>query len=428
METLTDKNRAWPLLRGKVAFLAGVNWEPVPARHKRNIKGLARRRGAHSFVTYSYLNQDAVQEYVTGLANSADIDVSRQSVKTFYALALMVVPALEPSGYAIIPLAPDVYSFVGCINGVLMNDIVGDKPAIDQALNTFIQFNPEPDSGWRCYAPTEFCLEGSSVFDLDGILTAKKLPASARFQRVSTRKPVIAMMALALVLLGGYFGYRHYEEKQLALQLNAQHEAFLQAQNNTPVITPPWVTEPGVKTFVAACAAHWQSTPLSLAGWLFSEADCRDGMIRFAYAKPEGGTVGDFVARANRVFNGEHPPYFNIPGPGDVGGYTQTVQIPAANDDTPLYSRDIQVQRMTTFAQQTRLGFTFTEESNVITQDGEETVLPWRVFSMTLKTDIPPTVLFSDMDETGVRVSAIKVALGQGRLMYQIEGKFYAQQ
>lgn len=427
METMTDTNRAL-ILRGKTAFLAGVGWEPVPARHSRKIRGLARRRGAYSFVSYSYQNQDGVREYVAGLASITDLGEARQSVNAVYALALLVVPELEASGYAIIPLAPNVYSFIGCINGVLMNDIAGDRLAIEQALKTFIEFNPEPEAGWRCYAPADFGLEGSSVFDLESLLRVKKLPASARFKSVSTKKPMMAMVGVAIAMLAGYYGYQHYAEKEAALKLKAQHEAFLQEQPRIPVIVPPWESEPGVRVFVASCAAHWQAIPISLAGWLFNEAECRDGAIRFAYTKPDGGTVGDFVSRVNRVFNGQYPPYFNIPGPGDTGGFTQTVEIPAGDDKTPLYTSDIQIQRMTTFAQQTRLDFNFTEESNVITQDGEETLLPWRIFSMTLKTDIPPTILFRELDDTGVRVSAIKVGLSQGRLMYQIEGKFYAKQ
>lgn len=422
---MTDKTHA-VILRGKTAFLAGVNWEPAPTRHSRKIRGLARRRGAHSFATYSYQNQDGIREYVAGLVSVTELGEARQSANAVYALALLVVPELEPSGYAIIPLAPNVYTFIGCINGVLMNDVTGDRLAIEQALKTFIEFNPEPDAGWRCYAPVDFGLNSSSAFDLESLLGTKRLPAAARFQSVSTKKPMMAMIGLALSILAAYYAYQQYAEKEAAQQLKAQHEAFMQEQPVSPVIMPPWESEPGVKVFVAACAARWQATPLSLAGWLFNEAECRDGSIRFAYSKPDGGTVGDFVARANDVFSGEYLPYFNIPGPGDVGGFTQQVEIPAGDDKTPLYASDIQIQRLTTFAQQTRLEFNFTEESNVITQDGEETILPWRVFSLTFKTDIPPTILFRELDETGVRVNAIKVGLSQGRLMYQIEGKFYA--
>lgn len=438
MGAVQDNANVWPLVRGKTAYLAGVNWVPVSARYRKNIKGLARRQGADRVVTYFYQNQDAGRDYVAGLINLADLGQPVQAVKGIYALALMVIPALERAGYAIIRLAPDVYTFIGCVDGVLMNDVVGDKSAMEQAQQTFLQFNPEPETGWRCYAPPEFGLEGCSVFDLDSLLAVKKLPASARFQSVSAKKPLTWVIVLALALCGSYYGYRLYADHEEALRLKAAHEAYLQAQQAAQEaatqVTAPWENAPGVKSFVAACSARWQSAPLSLAGWLFSEAECAQmkgsqGRIRLAYTKPEGGTVGDFAFRVKRYFDGEYTPFFNVPGPGDLGGFTQPVELLASRDNRPLPSADIQVQRMTTFAQQTRLQFTFAEENNRITNDvGVETLLPWRVFTMSLKTDIPPTLLFSGLDDTGVRLSAIKLSLQQGRLTYQIEGKFYAKQ
>lgn len=438
MGAVHDHANVWPLIRGKTAYLAGVNWVPVTARYRKNIKGMARRKGADKVATYFYQNQGAGREYVAGLINQADLGQSAQSVKEVYALALMVIPMLGRAGYAIINLAPDVYAFIGCVDGVLMNDVVGDKPAIEQAQNTFLQFNPEPETGWQRYAPPEFGLEGCSVFDLDSLLAAKKRPASARFQSVSAKKPLAGVIVLALVLCGSYYGYRLYADHQETLRLKAAHEAYLQAQQAAQQaatqVTAPWEDAPSVKSFVAACSVRWQAVPLSLAGWLFREAECaqvkgNQGRLRLAYTKPDGGTVGDFAFRVKRYFDGEYVPFFNVPGPGDLGGFTQPVDLLASRDSRPLPSADIQVQRMTTFAQQTRLQFTFTEENNRITNDvGVETLLPWRVYTMSLKTDIPPTLLFSGLDDTGVRLSAIKLSLEQGRLTYQIEGKFYAKQ
>lgn len=107
----------------------------------------------------------------------------------------------------------------------------------------------------------------------------------------------------------------------------------------------------------------------------------------------------------------------------------QPVELLASNDNRPLPSADIQVQRMTTFAQQNGLQYSFAEDNNrIVSEYGVETLLPWRVFTMSLKTDIPPTLLFTGLDDTGVRLSVIKLSLQQGRLTYQIEGKFYAKQ
>lgn len=429
------KDNTWPLINGRTAWLAGVNWVPVPARLSKNIKRLARRRGADRFVTYFYQTQQGEREYVAGLINLASLGKAGQSVKVIYALALLVTPTLDRCGYAIISLAPDLYTFVGCVDGVLMNDIIGDKQAMEQARQTFIQFNPEPDTGWRCYAPAEFALEGSGVFDLDRLLSAGNPPASARFQSVSAKKPLAGLITLAVVLLCSGYGWQQYAGNQEARRLKAAHETWLQSREAAVQITAPWETGPGIKNFVTACSQHWQSAPLTLAGWLFSEAECTQlegtqGRIRLAYTRPDGGTVGDFVLRVKQHFGSDYSPFFNVPGPGDRGGYTEAVEFHAGQgtDNRPLPNAEVQVQRLTTFAQQTRLPFTFTEENNRMTSEsGLETLLPWRVFNLSLKTDIPPALLFSSLDDTGVQLNSIRLSLNQGRLTYQIEGKFYGQ-
>lgn len=438
MSSIQENANVWPIIRGNTVYLAGVNWVPVSTRYRKNIKGLARRLGADRVVTYFYQNQGAGREYVAGLVNLAKLTQSPQAAKGVYALALMVTPVLERAGYAIIRLAPDVYTFIGCVDGVLMNDIVGDKSVMELAQHTFLQFNPMPETGWQCYAPPEFGLEGCSVFDLDRLLELKKLPVSARFQSVSAEKSITGFIVFVLVLCGSYYGYRLYAKHEETLRLNVAHEAYLQAQKSvqseTMQVMEPWKNSPGVENFVSACSAHWQSARLSIGGWLFIEAECVQMMgsqahIRLAYTKPEGGNVGDFAVGIRRYFNGEYRPFYNTPGPGDVGGFMQPVELLASNDNRPLPSADIQVQRMTTFAQQNGLQYSFAEDNNrIVSEYGVETLLPWRVFTMSLKTDIPPTLLFTGLDDTGVRLSVIKLSLQQGRLTYQIEGKFYAKQ
>lgn len=438
MSSVQDNANVWPIIRGKTAYLAGVNWVPVSTRYRKNIKGLARRLGADRVVTYFYQNQGAGREYVAGLINLAELTPAVQAVKGVYALALMVIPILEGAGYAIIRLAPDIYTFVGCVDGVLMNDVVGDKSAMEQAQHTFLQFNLEPESGWKCYAPPEFGLAGCSIFDLDRLLEIKKLPASARFYSVSAKKPLASFIILVLVLCSSYYGYCLYADREETLRLNVAREAYIQAQEaahrEATKGEEPWKKSPSVKSFIAGCSAHWGLAPLSIGGWIFSEAECAQMMgsqarIRLAYTKPQGGNVGDFTVRCRRYFIGEYKPFFNVPGPGDVGGITQPIEMLASNDNRPLPSADIQVQRMTMFAQQTHLQYSFEEDNNrMVSESGVETLLPWRVFTMSLKTDISPTLLFSGLDDTGVRLSAIKLSLQQGRLTYQIEGRFYAQQ
>ncbi|HDQ4465226.1 TPA: type 4b pilus protein PilO2 [Pseudomonas aeruginosa] len=78
------------------------------------------------------------------------------------------------------------------------------------------------------------------------------------------------------------------------------------------------------------------------------------------------------------------------------------------------------------FAQQMRLKLAVAEEDNrTVTPTGEESVLPWRVFNLTLETGVPPPLLLAELEDRGLRLNKITVSLEQGRLGYTLEGKLY---
>ncbi|HGJ5864468.1 type 4b pilus protein PilO2 [Arsenophonus nasoniae] len=96
-------------------------------------------------------------------------------------------------------------------------------------------------------------------------------------------------------------------------------------------------------------------------------------------------------------------------------------------DTRALPEADNQIQRLTTFAQRMRLPINLQEDDNrQVSANGEERIMPWRSFSFSLETAIPPTLLFDELDDLGLRLHVITITLNQGRLSYRMEGKLYA--
>ncbi|KAA1195467.1 hypothetical protein [Photorhabdus heterorhabditis] len=89
MQQHNNTMTATPVIRGHIAFLAGVTWEPVSSRDRRNIKGLARRLGADHVVTYRYRDSEGQAQFVAGLVRRSTLTLPRK-IKGLYSLGLLI--------------------------------------------------------------------------------------------------------------------------------------------------------------------------------------------------------------------------------------------------------------------------------------------------------------------------------------------------
>ncbi|HBP4890422.1 TPA: type 4b pilus protein PilO2 [Pseudomonas aeruginosa] len=426
-----EKIDARAIVRGKVAFLAGLHWEPQGFVQRRRLKSVARSKGADALVDYAYRDEKGKAHRVLGLARLKRLGLP-SGVRAVYALGLLIADQLGRGGYAIVPLGSEVYALVGSIGGKLYRDVVGDRASVEQARQTFLSFNAdaEPDEGWASFAPQGWGLQNSRPFDLDALLSARRFPAAARLRSASLRGPLVASAGVAIVLWVGYLGYAYHQGQQQRAQQEAQRLALLAqqaAEQAANQVATPWTVAPRIATFIEACSATWGNVPLSVAGWVFSQAECvPDGGLRFAYRKPAGGTLADFAQRVAQVYQGRSAAFFNLPTDGEAGGFSLPVELPISRDERELPGADEQLRRVMSFAQQMRLKLAVAEEDNrTVTPSGEESVLPWRVFNLTLETAVPPPLLLTGLDDRGLRLNKITVSLDQGRLAYTLEGRLY---
>ncbi|HDQ4465225.1 TPA: type 4b pilus protein PilO2 [Pseudomonas aeruginosa] len=224
-----EKANARAIVRGRVGFLAGLHWEPQGVVHRRRLNRVARSKGADALVDYAYLDEKGKAHRVVGLARLKRLGLP-SGTRAVYALGLLIADQLGSGGYAIVPLDGEVYALVGSIGGKLYRDVVGDRGSVEQARQTFLSFNAEPEGGWQAFAPQEWGLENSQPFDLDGLLNARRFPAAARLRSASLRGPLVASVGVVAVLCAGYLGYAYHQGQQLKAQQEAQRLALLAQQ------------------------------------------------------------------------------------------------------------------------------------------------------------------------------------------------------
>ncbi|MNR17893.1 Pilin accessory protein (PilO) [compost metagenome] len=181
---------------------------------------------------------------------------------------------------------------------------------------------------------------------------------------------------------------------------------------------------------LSACSTVWKAAQISIAGWIFNNATCdADGKIALHYTLPSGGTVGDFAARLPVIYGPDIQPEFNIPGRADDAAFTLAVPLSAPSGPESLLPGNLQIQHLTSYAQRINAQLRISElDTNTQLSQGSVQNLPWRTFSFTFITDIPPDRLFAPtrFNSSGIRASRIMTALKDNRLEYTIEGLLYA--
>ncbi|CNI31512.1 MULTISPECIES: type 4b pilus protein PilO2 [Yersinia] len=427
-----NDNPLYVIRSGGWVFIAGLQWELVESRYRYAARAFARRHDADSFATVP-ANKN---QLLAGIGNLHDAGVMPRETRKSASLALTLLPMLGNHGWGVFELDDGQFWFVAALNGQLsvLSDVVGNKHSIRDAVKTFLSFDLMPQDARTIICPPDFLpdVTADNVL-LDNALPSITVPRRARLHPLSNRKALIVWSAILIGVFGGYYAITEYQSLQEAKRIADVRAAFLktkeQIKTATPAALQPWKEQPVLATFLSTCSAQWKSAPISIAGWRFRTADCTSGSMRLAWSKPIGGTVGDFSRRLAIWYPGNKP-LFNIPGGADTGGVALLLAMPLPATPEIVGDADSQTQRLTNYAQQLRAVLNLTEDSaSTVKVNNESIPLPWRSFSFTFATDIPPDKLFSPalFDASGIRLTRITVTLNNARLHYSLEGKLYAQ-
>lgn len=423
----------WTLQTNGAWLVAGLNWQYLPLRGRRGMRLRAKEAGA---THWAEMLTDDGQSQGTLLGTIA-ITNKAEMKHRLASMALAVLPALPPSCYAVFALSPDTYWFIAVNDGMLspLSDIVGDEHAVRTAAANFLQISGSPPKGWTVYAPSEFFPELEVVETPLATLTGNKV-GLRRARLHKTHNPQLLWLwgIFAVVVVGSYLlltAWQQHKEEERVAAARAALLARQQAESKAPVDSlKPWAKQPRFPSMLNACSTVWKEAQISIAGWIFNTATCdANGKITLHYTLPSGGTVGDFAARLPVIYGPDIKPEFNIPGGADDAAFALPVMLTPPERPESLLQGNLQIQHLTSYAQRlnARLRLSELDTSTQLTQ-GNVQNLPWRTFSFTFITDIPPDRLFAPgrFNSDGLRAATIMTRLKNNRLEYTIEGILYA--
>lgn len=96
------ERQVFPLTAGRNVFLAGMDWKTLPASHK-NPRTFARSLGAVRYISCEYLSTEDTDRHIMVAAVSQN--TIPKGSRRYFSLAMLILPLLEPGGYAIVELS-----------------------------------------------------------------------------------------------------------------------------------------------------------------------------------------------------------------------------------------------------------------------------------------------------------------------------------
>lgn len=436
---MTDNTKAgtYSLQTGHAWLIAGLQWQYLPLRGRRNMRLRVRGEDAN-FWTAILTGEGQAQGTLLGTINITDKHVLKRGRLELASMALTAMSGLPDNCYAVFPLPDGRFWFVAVSEGMLspFGDIVGDKTAIGTAVKNFLQITPIPEGGWVIYAPEEF-FPGliTSEVALTDLLNNKSGIRRARLHKTHDQQALWLWGIAAISILGCYFGYTAWQSHQENIQNAAMQAALIAQQKQQEKAKPtdnlkPWASQPKFPDMLSACSNVWKKAQISIAGWVFNTAECdAKGNITLHYSLPNGGTVGDFAARLPMLYGQKIQSEFNIPGAADDAYFTLPVVMQSPTKPESLLPGSLQIQNLTSYAQRTNAQLRLAElDATTQLSQGEARNVAYRTYSFTFITDIPPDRLFAPtrFDSSGMRAANITTSLKNSRLEYTIEGVLYA--
>lgn len=426
----------WTLQTKGVWQVAGLSWQYLPLRGHRGMRLRAKEADATHWA--ELLTDDGrSQGTLLGTVALTDKTALKSGRHKLASLALTALPSLPHDCYGVIALPSGQYWFVAVSNGMLspFGDIVGDEQSIRTAVSNFLSISPVPTDGWAVFAPSGFFPDLQTEEKSLSVLTENSTGLRRSRLRKTSNKKVLWLWAVgAMAVAGGYLLVTAWQQHQEDMRVEEAQAALLARQHqqgSAPADSlKPWAKLPRFPVMLSACSTVWKAAQISIAGWIFNTATCSaDGNIALHYTLPSGGTVGDFAARLPVIYGPDIQPEFNIPGRADDASFTLTVPVSPPATPEPLLPGNLQIQHLTSYAQRINAQLRISElNANTQLSQGNVQSLPWRTFSFTFITDIPPDRLFAPtrFNSSGMRASRIMTTLKNNRLEYTIEGLLYA--
>lgn len=423
--------------RGK-SFVTGLRWQPLGS--VTGYKKEARQFGREHLLDIAVVRRSPTIIQAGFVARSDGV------TKGMYSLAATLAGQLGDSWLAAWKTATDLDRYVlvavhqgGVISGCDMIGTAAEVQArVAQQRRRGISFAHE-------YLPPEFDMGGTPI-DVEELLKPSRLKREYRLRPLAfglSKRELVQVIIFSCLIAAGAFGWSLWQDHQqrIANQAAAQGEqrrsqelARLQLQPRVDqppqVLEHPWAKRPSVADFVQHCSNVFYQLPLSIQGWLFSDALCDGTQVLSSYKRSGNSTADDLVAATNGHFS-DRPAFFDE---GNSATLKFDISIPAA-DEEPLSEAIEMLANLSSWLHSFSQEPTLKEVPVVIPMapaiPGQPPVPPppppqWKQFELRYATGITPLESLTGAPTQGLRLREIRAEYQAGLLLWSVTGDLYA--
>lgn len=343
-----------------------------------------------------------------------------------YSLALAFSLQVR-NGYGIYRLNGTDFVFLASVNGApaVTADKTGSLEQMQAYLSLFLAMNEAPPEAWMVQSPLDEAQDYSTLLGALSERNKRQCRAIITGQSLRRWLPAIVVVGAA----GAAIVWEASEPEPPALTPEEiQARAREMFSREVPDLLPhPWASQMTVPDLLSHCQQLQDPAPIVINGWEQTTGICSAEGVVWRYRIMPGGTAEDFQKGSLKYFG--VPPVFNLKEGGREA--TVTLPLPAStmkNDVLPDAGK--QFMRILTWFQRRQITLNLTEVPLLAALPGENGSPPpvqdWNTYSFQFTSQLPPTMLFSGMDDTGIRLTQVRYERNGSAFSYTTEGKIYA--
>ena len=417
-------------------MVTGLLWQPL--NNPRNYMAEARSLGKKH-------NMDIVAVRTGRHCQAGFVSKNNGVNKSMYSMAATLSGFLGDDWIGIFPISntdetqEKKYVFIAVAEGSIVPgcDMVGNYEDVAmKAQQTSIMFTDE--NPMDIYASQDFEHLGiKDFYTLEEIIVSANVKKEYKLRALqfglSKEEWILVSLLSVIVVISLYILHLWYQKKQEeARQAEILHQIELEEMQKRSreellktALLHPWAKTSTATDFINRCNYSIDQLPLSVGGWIFTDAACKPTGIEIKYSNTGVSTVNDLMSEL--VSQGVTAA---IDDSGNTASMTLAINVPASDEEVEPTAARLN----SFFSMFQELGLPVNlqrqpEPAPAVQADPNQPPLPppdWNSFHYKVDSEIDPNIIFNHQNDNGVRVDVFTVKLDKNRLVYGIEGNVYA--
>lgn len=382
--------------------------------------------------------------------------VSKKSgvTKEMYSAAAVLVDVLGQSWLAVFSLENGLYYLVAADKGAVIpdSDIVGSEEKIRSRmmeLNAMFEWTDD-----QIITPEAWSFGGVEK-QINLLLTPQNTKKKHKLKQLTfglskaewLRYGTVAA-ATCVVSAGAwtYWQFASRAERAKALQQQAQHLAELARLDaeqrrliESSALTRPWTLKPRPGQMLDLCESAIYSLPLTIGGWLFTQAQCSVDKLEAIYKRMTGTTNLTYLGEFALVFPSQA--VATLIKDDTTASFSIGMNMPAGGDDMAQLHADIREMFVSHFQ--------FVDHAVKVDQIASKALTPdflpngqawpkdapaptpiWNTYTFLFESSDKPSNALKGLPQDGIRVAMVEVTLNEGSASFSWKtvGELYGRQ